>query len=1576
MPLLAKKLFHYVKPLTTVKDDDKIFTIAHTKEQFRSKSEYEKRLRLYKERIWTCRCTGHVNLTHEEAWNSERSVKKQLKAQFPRCYDKPVLVLVHHSTRSLDTLVDQSWLMLQQVLCIGEKVVLKVKAGSKLIKAVVLKVDTSGVEANPTSNCSSPSSDKENTEKDENSPKKWIPPKLLPYKYTVRLEDEEKIINSVPASEIGRGEKPPSKELLRLFIRSHALRAGQNPNSPWIVDDELVKKHGLTSKFASFLLSPTKWRPEEIAKKFEEESKKRKSPVKEKSSPSKKPKLDKTKEKKKKDKKEKKSSTKTKSEENSKSSKEVVNISASDDESLDSDEESVSDSGDSDVPLSEMKPTPKKKSSGHKPSTISIVTKSGSLDSDVPLSKLKQLTPKKDSSGSKPSTLSSAKKLKTSKSSENIKKKDGKDKNKEKDKKKSLKKNSPKKGLKQMTLLELSKKKGMKTPEKDGKSDEKLKKTPDKNKKTPEKSNVFTDKKKAPSTPAVIQMLMKQLKTENKALINFYSMKAAQTLTPAQRAKLPADIQTRIQKKVEWLEEKRKLAAMSALEKEEYFKKKKEIRKEKFREYSRKRAKELNKKCEDTELDLKPLPQPKLVVTPEGLPNETFGDVAMVAEFIACYAGLLMPDEEYPIYTDALMKALTGGKEGFAYLSRVLVILLQTLLQDKISEDYQEINVSLSDIPVNPFTASELVRLCLRKRDASHNHEEEEEEEDEDEEVPDELIQLLVTKEMYQLEPVQKLQILKGMCLRIMATYSVQDYMEEKQQEASKLWKEKLAQAKEDKKKNRNGKNQNAENENKMENKTDASAAGDGLSVPHFYGSKLDDKSQPSSDADSSIDVDEGDNNDLASVVKKRRQLAAKVAAEKAKKEEERRIQKEKEYEKYRKEKERENFEKKFSEGIALAKSVLRQTPIGTDRNHNRYWIFNSSTTPGLYVEKGWVGDEIEYSNYNESENEKEEKAKSASSSDEESEASESGADPKSQEKEKTFPYPGQNLWFTYESVKDLDALVESLHPQGIREKALKNELKKRYQEVSKAIMLFQRNNKELRDSDGDKEMLEVFKKELQDTELKLRNGGLGGVPNFQIWDTKLTTATDIKELAGILLEVQEHVVEKFKQGIMAPKSKKKKPTPTEVKEEQVEDEEEDKEEEEETELKVVKGIAAWREAVEKCSTLSRLHTLLGILDSSIKWEKSAENAKCKICRKKSEDAYLLLCDECNQAFHMFCLRPALVDVPPGDWFCPACAPLSRRRQTVKYGGYMEDSNSEGEDEDTDEHDENCHECGGDEGLIFCSECPSAYHLECHDPPLRHPPRGHWLCNDCKNGVTRKTRSGRQVRKTQRRGQSAPSKKRKREYYSSDEEESDEETDEDFGEEDEEENPKPPLRKKAKKASNSRDDKKTDSSNAKSRSQKSKRPGSVDVYETQPPVQISKRAPSELSICEDILNRMLKHKMAWPFLMAVSKKDVPDYYEIVKQPIDLQKIKDKLNVLVYGSPQEVVDDIALMFRNCAQYNQADSEIFDCMEVLEKFFLDLLQKHLPMYYYNRDGTANGYADHMYNQGGNRRSRKSK
>lgn len=45
-----------------------------------------------------------------------------------------------------------------------------------------------------------------------------------------------------------------------------------------------------------------------------------------------------------------------------------------------------------------------------------------------------------------------------------------------------------------------------------------------------------------------------------------------------------------------------------------------------------------------------------------------------------------------------------------------------------------------------------------------------------------------------------------------------------------------------------------------------------------------------------------------------------------------------------------------------------------------------------------------------------------------------------------------------------------------------------------------------------------------------------------------------------------------------------------------------------------------WNTAIREAQTFSRMHVLLGMLDACIKWDMSAENARCKVCRKKGEE--------------------------------------------------------------------------------------------------------------------------------------------------------------------------------------------------------------------------------------------------------------------------------------------------------------------------------------------------------------------
>ncbi|XP_057979890.1 probable Histone-lysine N-methyltransferase ATXR5 isoform X3 [Malania oleifera] len=52
----------------------------------------------------------------------------------------------------------------------------------------------------------------------------------------------------------------------------------------------------------------------------------------------------------------------------------------------------------------------------------------------------------------------------------------------------------------------------------------------------------------------------------------------------------------------------------------------------------------------------------------------------------------------------------------------------------------------------------------------------------------------------------------------------------------------------------------------------------------------------------------------------------------------------------------------------------------------------------------------------------------------------------------------------------------------------------------------------------------------------------------------------------------------------------------------------------------------------------------------------------CEQCGSGDRAEELLLCDKCDKGFHMFCLRPVMVRVPIGSWFCPKCSGQRRVR--------------------------------------------------------------------------------------------------------------------------------------------------------------------------------------------------------------------------------------------------------------------------------------------------------------------------
>lgn len=59
----------------------------------------------------------------------------------------------------------------------------------------------------------------------------------------------------------------------------------------------------------------------------------------------------------------------------------------------------------------------------------------------------------------------------------------------------------------------------------------------------------------------------------------------------------------------------------------------------------------------------------------------------------------------------------------------------------------------------------------------------------------------------------------------------------------------------------------------------------------------------------------------------------------------------------------------------------------------------------------------------------------------------------------------------------------------------------------------------------------------------------------------------------------------------------------------------------------------------------------LGVVDPS------APDEPCEVCRSHDDPEKTLICDQCGEGYHIYCLTPPLAQVPPDDvdWYCPNC---------------------------------------------------------------------------------------------------------------------------------------------------------------------------------------------------------------------------------------------------------------------------------------------------------------------------------
>ncbi|XP_010141340.1 PREDICTED: protein polybromo-1 isoform X1 [Buceros rhinoceros silvestris] len=83
------------------------------------------------------------------------------------------------------------------------------------------------------------------------------------------------------------------------------------------------------------------------------------------------------------------------------------------------------------------------------------------------------------------------------------------------------------------------------------------------------------------------------------------------------------------------------------------------------------------------------------------------------------------------------------------------------------------------------------------------------------------------------------------------------------------------------------------------------------------------------------------------------------------------------------------------------------------------------------------------------------------------------------------------------------------------------------------------------------------------------------------------------------------------------------------------------------------------------------------------------------------------------------------------------------------------------------------------------------------------------------------------------------------------------------------------------------------------------------------------------------------------FMVKPSKKDYPDYYKIILEPMDLKMIEHNIRNDKYTGEEAMIEDMKLMFRNARHYNEEGSQVYNDAHMLEKILKEKRKELGPL-----------------------------
>ncbi len=94
--------------------------------------------------------------------------------------------------------------------------------------------------------------------------------------------------------------------------------------------------------------------------------------------------------------------------------------------------------------------------------------------------------------------------------------------------------------------------------------------------------------------------------------------------------------------------------------------------------------------------------------------------------------------------------------------------------------------------------------------------------------------------------------------------------------------------------------------------------------------------------------------------------------------------------------------------------------------------------------------------------------------------------------------------------------------------------------------------------------------------------------------------------------------------------------------------------------------------------------------------------------------------------------------------------------------------------------------------------------------------------------------------------------------------------------------------------------------------------------------------------CRNIITKVREEKISQPFHYPVNKEMVTDYYEIIKEPMDLQTLESNLELGNYKSKKAFEKDLSKIFENAKTYNKPSTFYYKSAKELEQMIISDLK----------------------------------